>query len=731
MAKISAGQIELGSDKGLTANGRSLELEIKTGAALAFSTGLEVVVDDSSIENNSGTMRVKASGITDAMLAGSISEGKLANTFIRADGSNNFSADQDMGGFKLTSLGTPTAGTDAVTKAYADAIVSGLSDFKASVIAVVDRDSLPAYTQAGAGSGATLTADANGALAAQDGVTLEAGERCVVLETDGGAHADNGVYTVTQVGDGSNPWILTRATDFDDDAEVTSGAYVYVEEGTTYGSYAFVVNTSGAITVDTTAISLVPFSSISGVEAGDGLSKSGVTISLASGSAGDGLAYASGVLSVNVNDSSIETSGDTLQVKALGITNGMLAGSIANAKLANSSITITPGAGLASDGDGTLALGDTETFSIGAGAGITVNADDVAIDYTQAPTWTGDHVFQGLVSLDDWQLAGLIPKVVAKSVGSNVAVATDLEQGDTLDGVTLAEFDLVLLIDQDTASENGIYEVVGVGAGAASKSADYDESALSDAHVLVTGGTVNKGTIWFTGPVGSYADLANARPSFTSLIEDGLAVKADGKLAVKVSDIAGSGLADDGSNNLRIAVGGIDNANLFAADVVDEVALNASVAGAGLTGGGGSALAVGAGNGITVNANDVALAATVAGAGLTHTTGVLAVVAAANGGLTVNADDVQIDWSMESVVKADTDFTGADLTNALTNTAAGTSHPMTKVAMLFLNGVLQIPVADDTADPASGEWCFISSRTKIRLGDAPTTGDKISAIYAY
>ena len=66
--------------------------------------------------------------------------------------------------------------------------------------------------------------------------------------------------------------------------------------------------------------------------------------------------------------------------------------------------------------------------------------------------------------------------------------------------------------------------------------------------------------------------------------------------------------------------------------------------GAGLTGGGDLSadrtLAIGAGNGITVNADDVALASSTAGAGLTYTTGVLAVGAGL--GITVNADDVAL-----------------------------------------------------------------------------------------
>ena len=65
-------------------------------------------------------------------------------------------------------------------------------------------------------------------------------------------------------------------------------------------------------------------------------------------SAGDGLSVSAGDFSVNVDDSSIETNDDTLQIKALGVTNAMLAGSIANAKLSNSSVTV---------GADTIALG--------------------------------------------------------------------------------------------------------------------------------------------------------------------------------------------------------------------------------------------------------------------------------------------------------------------------------------------------------------------------------------
>ena len=95
---------------------------------------------------------------------------------------------------------------------------------------------------------------------------------------------------------------------------------------------------------------------------GDGITANANDIALSSTVAGDGLAHASGVLSVNVDDSSIETSSDSLQVKSGGITNDMLAGSITNAKLTNSSITI---AGASTALGGTV-LADTDALSEGS-----------------------------------------------------------------------------------------------------------------------------------------------------------------------------------------------------------------------------------------------------------------------------------------------------------------------------------------------------------------------------
>jgi hypothetical protein len=99
---------------------------------------------------------------------------------------------------------------------------------------------LPActYANGASGVGATLTANANGALPAQDGVTLSATNRLLVQNQGAPHHLQNGAYTVTQVGDASNPFILTRATDCDTSAEI-SGGVVQVSAGTTLANKFF------------------------------------------------------------------------------------------------------------------------------------------------------------------------------------------------------------------------------------------------------------------------------------------------------------------------------------------------------------------------------------------------------------------------------------------------------------------------------------------------------------
>lgn len=125
-------------------------------------------------------------------------------------------------------------------------------------------------------------------------------------------------------------------------------------------------------------------------------------------------------------------------------------------------------------------------------SGITVAA---ALDGTEEA-----HVLQGAnsrrVSMDNIAARSGFARVRVVAT-ANVAIATELEDGDTLDSVTLAEGDWVLLTAQSTAAECGVYAVVAAAAGAASRVtafSTYDQ--LAGAYFSVMEGTANADTLW-------------------------------------------------------------------------------------------------------------------------------------------------------------------------------------------------------------------------------------------
>lgn len=132
------------------------------------------------------------------------------------------------------------------------AIATGLIP-KAAVDAATTA-ALPAntYLNGTLGVGATLTGTSNGALPAQDGVTLTVGKRLWVLHE--ATPANNGIYVFTQVGDGSNPYILTRAADYDVASDI-AGGFAGVSGGSTLiGNQYGITLAAGGITVGTTAL---------------------------------------------------------------------------------------------------------------------------------------------------------------------------------------------------------------------------------------------------------------------------------------------------------------------------------------------------------------------------------------------------------------------------------------------------------------------------------------------
>ena len=400
--KVAGSAVELAATSAIENSSGLRIASTIAGVALSLSAGQElgILFDDSSIGvNGSDELQVKDSGITNAMLAGSIANAKLSNSSVSFGGislalgasdatpafdlsdATNYPTSSlsgtitnaqlagsianaklandsvtiagnevDLGASlaastlagslalsdiavpsgavslnsqKITNLADPVASSDAANKSYVDGVAQGL-DVKDSVRVATTGNITLSGTQ-------TI-----------DGVAVIADDR--VLVKDQSTASQNGIYICK-----ADAWV--RPSDFAA-GEKAAGAFMFVEEGTVNADAGFVcTNNGGSDVIGTNDLSFTQFSGAGQIDAGAGLAKSGNT------------------LSVNVDDSSIEISSDSLQVKALGITNAMLAGSIANAKLANSTISgvalggtlsaLTDGNGIADfsyDGSGTATI---------------------------------------------------------------------------------------------------------------------------------------------------------------------------------------------------------------------------------------------------------------------------------------------------------------------------------------------------------------------------------------
>ena len=173
----------------------------------------------------------------------------------------------------VTLPGLPTLDLHAATKLYVDNVAAGIN-FHEAVHAASTVNSPAIYNNGTNGVGATLTADTNRSISVLDGETVVLGQRILIKnQTDA---KQNGIYTLTNAGSSSAPWVLTRATDADNNpsGEMKSGDFVFVQNGAVNGSIGFINNsTASPIVIGTDNITYVEFNAGKGVTAGNGLSE--------------------------------------------------------------------------------------------------------------------------------------------------------------------------------------------------------------------------------------------------------------------------------------------------------------------------------------------------------------------------------------------------------------------------------------------------------------------------
>ena len=190
----------------------------------------------------------------------------------------------------------------------------------------------------------------------------------------------------------------------------------------------------------------------------------------------------------------VVTTGDTGSV-----TNTMLAGSIANEKLTNSSITIN-GNAISLGGSVSITSGVSSVNGTTSQIAVSATTGDITLSFPSAVTFPGS-VTLNAAPTEDLQAAtkGYVDSVaqgldvkasVRVATTENGTLATAFDNGSVVDGVTLATGDRILIKNQTDETTNGIYVVEA--SGAPTRSADMNAgSEFPSAFTFVEAGTSN------------------------------------------------------------------------------------------------------------------------------------------------------------------------------------------------------------------------------------------------
>lgn len=311
---------------------------------------------------------------------------------------------------RVTNLADPLNPQDAATKAYVDASRAGL-DVKTSVRAASTTNITVTYTSTGGTSArGQITAAPN----TLDGVSLAVNDRILLKDQTTGAQ--NGIWVVSTVGSGANG-VWDRATDFDTDSEVTSGAFTFVTEGTVNDNSGWVLTTNDPIVIGGASGTSLAFSQFSGagsISAGAGLTKTGNTIDV-----------------VTASSSRIVVNADSIDLATTGIVSGTYR-----------SVTV--------DSYGRITAGTNPTTLSGYGitdaqpldatltalAGVTVSSDQL-IYATAADTFSTTSLTSfGRSIIDDSDAATARTTLGLGSIATQNANNVSIT-GGTIDGITI------------------------------------------------------------------------------------------------------------------------------------------------------------------------------------------------------------------------------------------------------------------------------------------------------
>jgi hypothetical protein len=387
--------------------GGSITVTATASNALTIGTGLSgtsyngsapvTIAIDSTVATLTGTQTLTnktISGSTNTLT--NIANASLTNSSVTigttpiALGASSLT----LGG--LTSVAVtqdPTSALQLATKQYVDAVAEGLHVHAACAAATTGTlasitGGTVTYNNGTAGVGATLTLSV--ALTVLDGYTLLNGDR--VLVKNEATQANNGIYTWATGG-----LVLTRATDFDTAAEMASGDFTFVINGTLYANTGW-VQTDPVTIVGTSPVTWIQFSGAGAYTAGTGLTLTGTQFSITNTAVTAG-AYgsASSVPNYTVNAQGQLTlaSNTAIAINGNQITSGTVAIANGGTGQTTASTAFNALSPITTTGDLIIGTGVNTASRLAIGAnGYLLTSDGTTASWVAAPA-TGVTTFSG------------------------------------------------------------------------------------------------------------------------------------------------------------------------------------------------------------------------------------------------------------------------------------------------------------------------------------------------
>jgi hypothetical protein len=530
---------------------RNTVLSSSTGSAVNFTAGtngLEVFITqpaEQALYTNQATGIVESSG-----------NGSNTIAFTNINASNVVM----VSGTISTNAANAT---DITNKTYVDGLFSTGISYHEAVLVEEDTALNAVYVQpngAGNGVGATLTNNGANAALVVDGVNVANTARILVYAQANAVQ--NGIYTVTNPGNASAQWVLTRATDADtfglaSPNKLGQGDAFFVQDGNTGAGRTYICNTSGTITFGSTNITFAEISSAQIYAAGTGLNLSNLTFSIANTAVTANTYGNDGAVGqFTVNAQGQITNAATVSVNASAISVGTLANARTTASDANGASTI-----VSRDTNGSFTANVVTATTVNATSGnftnITGNA--IALTAINASNITSGTISNARTTGNTANSASTL--VLRDSNGAfeagNVTAANFIGAGTTITSINASNISSGTIANARTtaASANGASTIVSRDAGGNFSANTITANISGD----ISGGTNINASNITSGTINNARTTASSSNGASTIVLRDTNGSFNANV-VNATNLSGGGLSITSINASNISAGTIGSA---------------------------------------------------------------------------------------------------------------------------------------------------------------------------